>query len=101
MLEPTYMEVVTGRAEVREIFRTSKKSIAGVYVKEGQMRRGSSARVLRGDRVVYESRISSLKRFKEDVAEVADGYECGVGLEKFTEFSPGDVIEAYHQEQSE
>lgn len=101
MLEPTYMEVVTGRAEVREIFRTSKKSIAGVYVKEGQMRRGSSARVLRGGRVVHESRISSLKRFKEDVAEVADGYECGVGLEKFTEFSPGDVIEAYHQEQSE
>jgi translation initiation factor IF-2 len=57
--------------------------------------------VLRGNRVVYESRISSLKRFKEDVTEVATGYECGVGLEKFTEFSPGDIIEAYQQEQTE
>jgi len=101
MLEPIYTEVVIGQAEVREIFRTSKKSIAGVYVREGQLRRGSSARVLRGDRVVHESRISSLKRFKEDVTEVTAGYECGVGLEKFPEFSPGDVIEAYHQEQTE
>jgi translation initiation factor IF-2 len=99
MLEPTYTEVIEGQAEVIAIFETGKKArIAGVSVKEGKMRRDASARLIRRGEPIYESRISSLRRFKEDVKEVATGFECGLRLEGFSDFQIGDIIQSYRQE---
>jgi len=99
MLEPTYAEVLGGRAEVRAIFSSSKRGkVAGIYVKEGKVWRDAKAKILRRNDMVCESRISSLKRFKEDVAEVAAGLECGVGVEGFNDFYIGDIIELYRRE---
>jgi translation initiation factor IF-2 len=98
MLEPTYVEVVTGRAEIRAIFPSRKGKIAGVYVKEGKVRRDAPVKVLHQNKVVCESRVSSLKRFKEDVTEVLAGLECGIGIEEFTDFHIGDIIELYQKE---
>jgi len=99
MLEPTYAEVLGGRAEVRAIFPSSKRGkVAGIYVKEGKVWRDAKAKILRRNDMVCESRISSLKRFKEDVAEVAAGLECGVGVEGFNDFYIGDIIELYRRE---
>lgn len=98
MLEPTYAEVVIGRAEVRAIFPSGKGKVVGAYVREGKIRRDVSARVFRQNNIVCESRVSSLKRFKEDVTEVAAGLECGIGIEGFTDFQIGDVIELYQRE---
>ncbi len=94
MLEPTYVEVLEGQAEVLAVFDTAKKGkVAGVMVKEGRVRRDALARVVRKGRVVCESKIISLRRFKEDVKEVAAGFECGVGVEGFSDFQVGDVIQ--------
>jgi len=94
MLEPSKVEVVEGWAEVRAIFPAGKvQKIAGVYVTEGKVSRGVSVRVRRQDEVVCESIVSSLRRFKDDVREVASGYECGVGIEDFGEFEVGDILE--------
>lgn len=96
MLAPEYQEVVLGRAEVRAVFKVPKVgSVAGCYVTEGKITRNAEARVLRDNVVVHEGKIESLKRFKDDVREVASGFECGIGLEKFNDIKEGDVIEAF------
>ena len=99
MLAPKYKEVVQGRAEVRQIITISKIIIAGCYVTEGKITRNSKIRLLRDDIVVYEGELESLRRFKDDVKEVATGYECGMTLEKFRDVKEGDVIEAYVMEE--
>jgi len=101
MLEPTYSEVIDGQAEVRAIFSSGKKTkVAGVYVTEGKITRGASVRVLRQEQMVCESTVSSLKRFKDDVKEVAAGYECGVGIEDFYDFQVGDILEFFRREKA-
>ncbi len=99
LLEPVYKEVVTGHAEVRALFRVSKVGrVAGCYVTDGEISRNSLVRVLRAGEVIAEDRISSLKRFQEDVAEVKTNFECGISLANFSGFEVGDVIEAYKKE---
>jgi translation initiation factor IF-2 len=96
LLEPELREVATGRAEVRDIFSIPKiGAISGCYVTEGKIQRNAKVRVIRDGVVVYEGAIASLRRFKDDVKEVQQGYECGIGLEKFQDVKQGDVIEAY------
>jgi translation initiation factor IF-2 len=98
MLEPEQIEVVEGRAEVRQIFRVGRKAIAGSYVTDGRIVRGG-ARVYRGGRLIVESdRIESLRRFRDDVREVQSGFECGIGLVNFNEFEEGDIIECFSQQ---
>ncbi|MBM3183319.1 MAG: translation initiation factor IF-2, partial [Chloroflexi bacterium] len=99
MLEPVIAEVVDGQAEVIAIFESTKKvKIAGVMVKEGKARRDSMVRVIRQGEVIRESRIHSLRRFKEDAKEVATGMECGVKIEHFSDFQVGDILQFYRQE---
>ncbi|MBX6394903.1 MAG: translation initiation factor IF-2, partial [Alicyclobacillaceae bacterium] len=94
MLDPEYREVVLGRAEVRQTFKVSRVgTIAGCYVLEGKVQRGADARVIRDGIVIYEGHIDSLKRFKDDVREVTEGYECGMTLERFNDIKEGDIIE--------
>ncbi len=101
LLEPTIIEVIHGRAEVRAVFKGAKKAkIAGCYITEGKINRSSLVRVKRQDEIVAESEITSLRRFKDDINEVTSGYECGVGLKKFNGFKEGDVLELYHKEKS-
>lgn len=99
LLEPEYADKVIGRAEVRAIFRIPRRGqIAGSYVLDGQIARNAMARVLRDEQPLHESKIASLKRFTEDVREVANGYECGIGIEGFQNFEEGDIIEAFVKE---
>jgi translation initiation factor IF-2 len=99
MLEPTYAEVLSGRTEVRAIFPRGKKGrVAGVYVMEGRISRDAQVKILRQNKVIGSSRVSSLKRFKEDVAEVSAGLECGLGIEGTVDFQIGDIIEFYRRE---
>jgi len=101
MLEPTYAEVGEGRAEVRAVFPAGKGAkVAGVYVTEGRISRNSSLRVKRGGELVFESTVSSLKRFKDDVREVSSGYECGLGVKDFNDFQVGDLLEFYRIEKT-
>ncbi|RJP18861.1 MAG: translation initiation factor IF-2 [Deltaproteobacteria bacterium] len=96
LLEPTLKEVVQGRAEVRNTFHISKiGTIAGCSILSGKITRNSSIRLLRDSVVVYEGKLSSLKRFKDDVKEVVEGYECGLGIENFNDIQVGDHIEAF------
>ena len=96
MLKPEFEEVVTGEAEVREVFSVPKVGkVAGCYVRSGTITRGSKVRFLREGVVIWKGEIASLKRFKEDVREVQSGYECGIGLENFQDLKPGDVIETF------
>jgi translation initiation factor IF-2 len=97
LLEPTLKERVLGRAEVRQVFTVSKAgTIAGSYVIDGTITRGSAGvRVIRDNVVVYQGKLGSLRRFKDDVREVQQGYECGIGVENFSDIKAGDVIEAY------
>jgi len=99
LLEPVTTEVVDGHAEVRAIFRVRGGQVAGCYVKDGRIARGAPCRLMRSDKVLHTSRIASLRRFQEDVREVQAGYECGIGVEGFTEFQEGDIIETFHREQ--
>jgi len=102
MLEPTYVDVVAGRAEVRAVFSSSRQGkVAGIYVKEGKIWRDAPAKILRENKVIHESRISSLRRFKDDVTEVTTGLECGVGIADFPDFAVGDVIVLYQKEKVE
>jgi translation initiation factor IF-2 len=102
LLEPIFKEVVQGRAEVREIFRVPKVGvIAGSYVTDGKIMRSAELRLLREGVVVYDGRIGSLRRFKDDAKEVLAGFECGIGIEGFNDIQVGDVIEAYVKEQIE
>jgi translation initiation factor IF-2 len=101
MLEPTYAEVLSGRAEVRAVFPRGKVGkVAGVYVTEGKAGRDSQVKILHQNKVIGESRVSSLKRFKEDVTEVSAGLECGLGIEGAVDFQIGDVIEFYRTERT-
>jgi translation initiation factor IF-2 len=96
MLEPTFMERVIGTAEVRQTFHVPKVGmIAGCFVVDGKVERNGNARVLREGVVIYNGRIGSLKRFKDDVREVSSGYECGLGIDNFNDIKVGDLIEAY------
>jgi translation initiation factor IF-2 len=98
LLSPLYEEVVTGEAEVREIFRVPRiGAIAGCYVREGKITRGSKVRFLREGTVIWKGAINSLRRFKDDAREVAAGFECGIGLSDFQDLKDGDVIETYEE----
>jgi len=100
LLEPAFREVVEGHAEVRETFKVPKAgTIAGCHVTDGAIARSSLVRLLRDNVIVYDGRISSLKRFKDDASEVRAGFDCGIGLERFQDVKPGDVIEAYGKEE--
>lgn len=96
LLEPDYKEVVTGRAEVRATFKVPKIGmIAGLYVVDGMINRNNQVRLLRNGVVVHEGKINSLKRFQDDVREVKEGYECGLGIEGFNDLKAGDEIEVF------
>ena len=98
LLAPEFEEVVTGDAEVREIFRIPRVgAIAGCYVQSGVITRGSKVRFLREGVIIWKGTITSLKRFKDDVREVAAGYECGIGLSDFQDLKQGDVIETFEE----
>ncbi|TYO97891.1 translation initiation factor IF-2 [Desulfallas thermosapovorans] len=99
LLEPEYKEVVLGRVEVRKTFKVTKVgTIAGCYVTEGKITRDADVRVIRDGIVIHEGHLDSLKRFKDDVREVMQGYECGITIEKFNDIREGDQIEAYTME---
>ncbi|WP_311487693.1 translation initiation factor IF-2 [uncultured Helcococcus sp.] len=96
MLSPKYVEQVIGTAEVRDVFKIPRVgNIAGVYVTNGQMKRDAGVRLIRDNIVIYEGKLSSLKRFKDDVRELNQGYEGGLGIENYNDIKVGDVIEAY------
>ena len=100
MLAPTFKEVVIGTAEVRQTIRVPNIGIiAGCYITDGKVQRNAQIRVVRDSIVIFEDKISSLRRFKDDVREVAQGYECGIGLEKCTDIKEGDVLEAFIMEE--
>ncbi len=98
LLAPTYREKQLGRAEVRQIFNVPGATIAGCMITEGKVIRSARARLVRDGRVVWEGKIGSLKRFKDDAREVLAGYECGIGLENFNDVKPEDVIETFEME---
>ena len=96
MLEPKTKEVITGSAEIRQVFNVSKGvSILGTMVKEGKIVRGNDIKIIRDGQIIFDGKISTLKRFREDVKEVTLGFECGVGIENFTDAKIGDLIQAY------
>ena len=98
MLAPEYEEVVTGEAEVREVFRVPKLGgIAGCYVRTGQITRGTKVRFIREGVIIWKGAITSLRRFKDDVREVREGFECGIGLSDFQDLKPGDLIETFEE----
>jgi translation initiation factor IF-2 len=100
LYEPTFVEVLQGRAEVRKVFTVDgRASIAGSYVTEGKITRNAIVRVIRDSREVAKGRMAQLRRFRDDVREVAQGYECGITLEDFSEFQEKDILEAYVVEQ--
>ena len=99
MREPTFKEVVTAHAEVRQVFQVGRRGqIAGSYVRDGTISRSDQVRVLRGDEQIFDTKLASLRRFKDDVREVQTGFECGIALENFAEFQEGDVLEFYRSE---
>lgn len=99
LLEPTLKEKFLGRAEIREVFSVPKHgNVAGCYVLDGKMMRNSQVRLLRDNIVIYEGKMASLRRFKDDVREVASGYECGISLENYNDIKTGDIIESFEME---
>ncbi|MDD3348675.1 MAG: translation initiation factor IF-2, partial [Bacilli bacterium] len=99
MLDPVFEEKITGEAEIRTIFKASKiGTIAGCYITNGYITRNSDIRLIRDSIVIYEGKLSSLKRFKDDVKEVKLGYECGMTIENYNDIKEGDIIEAYIME---
>lgn len=99
MLEPEYREVILGKAEIRETYKISNVgTIAGCYVLDGKIVRNSEVRIIREGVVVFEGVLASLKRFKDDVKEVASGYECGLSIDRFNDIKVGDIIEAFKME---
>ena len=96
LLDPEYEEQVIGQAEVRQTFKVSKVgTIAGSYVTEGKITRNAGVRVIRDGIVLFEGELDTLKRFKDDAKEVAQGYECGITIEKYNDLKEGDIIEAF------
>jgi translation initiation factor IF-2 len=99
MLEPTIVEVIIGRAEIRAVFPAGKGTkVAGCYVTEGRISRNLPVRVMRKGKVISDTSASSMRRFKDDVKEVATGFECGIGLKDFNDFQPGDILEFYEKQ---
>ena len=102
LLDPVYKENIIGRVDVKEIFHVPKVgTVAGCHVSDGHIERNANVRLLRDDVVVFDGKMASLRRFKDDVKEVQSGYECGVGLENFQDIKPGDVLEVYLLEEVE
>ena len=100
MMASTFEERILGRAEVREVFHVPKiGTIAGCYVTDGKVERGQNARLLRDGIVCHNSKISSLRRFKDDVKEVQSGYECGIGIKNYNDIKVGDTVECYYLEE--
>ena len=100
LLDPVYVEKVTGQLEIRQLFKVSKVgTIGGCYVTEGVVNRNSGVRVVREGIVVFEGNLASLKRFKDEVKEVSSGYECGILVDKYNDIKEGDIIEAYIMEE--
>ena len=100
MLNPVFKEAVLGKIEVRDTFKVPNVgTIAGGYVLEGKVARGAQLRLVRDGIVIHEGEISSLRRFKDDVKEVSQGYECGIGIDKFNDIKIGDIIEAFRMEE--
>ena len=100
MLAPKYREVDTARVEVRQVYKISGVgAVAGAYVQSGKIGRNDLIRVVRDGIIIADDKMSSLKRFKDDAKEVAEGFECGITLEKFADFREGDVFEAYIMEE--
>ena len=100
MLAPKFKEVIIGHAEVRQVYKVSKVgTVTGCYVLDGKIQRNCKVRVLRDNVVVFEGDLASLRRFKDDVKEVASGYECGMQVEKFNDIKEGDIIECFVMEQ--
>ena len=98
LLKPDVSEKITGNVEIREIFNISKVgNIAGCMVKEGFISRKSNVRILRDNVVIHTGKISSLKRFKEEVSDVKTGFECGVMVENYSDIKVGDIIETYEE----
>jgi len=96
MLEPTLKETVLGQAEVRQLFKVPKVgTIAGCYVTDGTLKRSAEVRLLRDNVVIYTGKVGSLRRFKDDVSEVKQGFECGIGIANFNDLKEGDVIEFF------
>ena len=102
MLAPEYHEVITGQAEIRQVIKASKVgNIAGCYVTDGSIKRNSGIRLIRDGIVVYEGKLASLRRFKDDVKEVNSGFECGLNIENYNDIKEGDIIEGYVMEEVE
>ena len=102
MLAPEYHEVVTGQAEIRQVIKASKiGNIAGCYVTDGSIKRNSGIRLIRDGIVIYEGKLASLRRFKDDVKEVNSGFECGLNIENYNDIKEGDIIEGYVMEEVE
>jgi len=100
LLEPTYKEVILGHVEIRQLFKVSGVgTIAGSYVLDGKVVRNSEVRIVREGIVVFQGKLASLKRFKDDAKEVAQGYECGLSIEKFNDLKEGDIVESYIMEE--
>ncbi|MBU2455805.1 MAG: translation initiation factor IF-2, partial [Proteobacteria bacterium] len=100
MMPSTFHEIIIGRAEVRDIFVVPKMgTIAGCHISEGKVIRGKKVRLLRDGVIKCDTALSSLRRFKDDVKEVDQGYECGIGLEKYNDIKAGDEIECYEVEE--
>ena len=102
MLDPEFKEVVIGQAEIRETFRVPNVgTVGGAYVTDGNIARNAEVRIVRDGIVIHEGKISSLRRFKDDVREVQQGYECGIGVENYNDIKEGDVIECFKMEEVE
>ncbi|HPJ97003.1 MAG TPA: translation initiation factor IF-2, partial [Syntrophales bacterium] len=102
LLEPEYKDITQGKAEVRELFKVPKVgTIAGSFVTEGKITRKSSVRLVRDGIQIFDGKILSLRRFKDDAKEVLSGFECGIGIDGFNDLKLGDIIEAYTQEKVE
>ena len=100
MLSPKFHEVILGHAEVRQTYHVSKLgTICGCYVQDGKVSRNCQVRVNRDNIVIFEGNLASLRRFKDDVKEVATGYECGMQIEKFNDIKEGDIIECFTMEE--
>ena len=101
MLAPKYKEVIDGKVEIRQVMKFSKVLVAGCYVLEGKIMNNSKVRILRDNIVVFDGEVDSLRRFKDDVKEVAAGYECGLTLKDYRDFKEGDILEVYKMEEIE
>ena len=101
MLAPKYKEVVSGKVEIRQVMKFSKVLVAGCYVMEGKVTNNSKVRIIRDHIVVFDGEVDSLRRFKDDVKEVAAGYECGLTLKDYRDFKEGDILEVYDMEEIE